>query len=62
MVQEEGSYDHKDRGEVAQEVGGWVQGAGVGPPGGKQTGSKIDEPRVPVVGTSSVEVVANRGT
>ena len=41
MVQEEGFHDHKDRAEVDQEAGVWVQGVGVEPPEKEQTDSKL---------------------
>ena len=61
MAQEVGFRDCKDREEVGQAVEVWVQGAGAEPPGEKRTGSKIVESQVHVAGTSSAEVVANRG-
>jgi len=42
MVRGEGFHDCKDQAEVGQEVGAWVRGAGVEPPGEKHIGSKID--------------------
>ena len=42
MVQEEGFHGCKGRAEADQEVGVWLQGAGV-EPSGKQTGSEFDE-------------------
>lgn len=49
-----------DRGEAGQEAVEWGQGPGEEPHGEKQTDSRFDEERAPVV-TSSVEVVATRG-
>ena len=49
MVQEVGFHGCKGQAEADQEVGVWVQGAGVEPPGEEQTGPKFDEQQVPVV-------------
>ena len=59
--EEEGFHDCKGQAEADQEVGVWVQDAGVEPPGEKQTGPKFDD-QAPVVGISSAEAVANHGT
>ena len=62
MVQEVGFHGCKGQAEADQEVGVWVQGAGVEPPGEEQTGPKFDGQQVPVVEISSAGVAANHGT
>jgi len=62
IAQEEGFHDRRDRGEVDLGVGAWAQGVGVEQPEERRIGSRVDERRVPEVGTSSAGVAANHGT